>query len=92
MESYHAACLFRILKIPEANVLSVLSPVEYKKAKRRIVTLILNTDMAFHFDLIVSFHESQTSDDGILKDLVLSIVSPSLNPKTVKTAAHFAKN
>ena len=72
LENYHAASLFRLMQTPGANILSAFEPVVAPKIKRRIIRLILNTDMAFHFDLLQSFNEGMKGDGRMLKDLVLS--------------------
>ena len=66
------ASLFRLMQTPGANILSAFEPVVAPKIKRRIIRLILNTDMAFHFDLLQSFNEGMKGDGRMLKDLVLS--------------------
>ena len=51
-ESFHAAELFRILSQEKYNFLKDLSKDEFKIFRKRVIGLILGTDMAKHMDEI----------------------------------------
>jgi hypothetical protein len=57
-ESFHASELFRILDTEETNFLSNLSSDQFKVLRKRVIGLILATDMAKHM-----------TDGGALKNL-----------------------
>ena len=48
LENYHAAQLFRIIKQEETNIYSIFSQLEFRKARKRIISMILSTDMFHH--------------------------------------------
>lgn len=47
-ETFHAAELFRILNKSDSNFLEMLSQQEFKIFRKRVIGLILATDMAKH--------------------------------------------
>jgi len=57
-ESFHASELFRIIEVEETNFLSNLSKDQFKVLRKRVIGLILATDMQRHM-----------SDSGALKHL-----------------------
>lgn len=48
LENYHVSETFKLMKNNEADVLSLLSPEEYRVCRRRIIESILATDMGYH--------------------------------------------
>ncbi len=48
MENYHIAETFKLLKKNQLNIFEKFSLEEYRTARRRIIELILHTDMEFH--------------------------------------------
>eukprot|EP01071_Lankesteria_metandrocarpae_P008009 Lankesteria_metandrocarpae@DN4845_c0_g2_i1.p1 len=52
LENYHAATAFRTLNSPGNGVLDSLSASQFRSARKRILQLILATDMSTHFDTI----------------------------------------
>ena len=53
LEMMHIATLFQdILRVPNANILEHISPSKYKEIRRRIVLMVLATDMGFHFEQV----------------------------------------
>jgi len=48
MENYHIAETFKLLKKNDLNIFDKFSLEEYRTARRRIIELILHTDMEFH--------------------------------------------
>ena len=61
MENFHIAETFKLLKNEKLNIFENFSLEEYRTARRRIIELILHTDMEYH-----------VSDLGILKNKVES--------------------
>ena len=51
LENMHASNTLRILKKRSTNILEHLPVAEYKQVRKTIVSAILHTDMADHFDL-----------------------------------------
>ena len=51
LENMHSAILFRTLKDSTQNILGYLDVDTLRKARKRIMNLILSTDMASHFDI-----------------------------------------
>ena len=48
LENYHTSRLFRIVREKENNIFEKLSVIDYKSLRKRIVNMILATDMANH--------------------------------------------
>jgi len=48
LENFHASFLFKILKKDETNILEKFSVQNYKTIRKRMISQILATDMAFH--------------------------------------------
>lgn len=68
MENYHVAETFKILKIDKFNILENFSLEEYRTARRRMIELILHTDMEFHssdLEIIKSKMESYEIKKGL---------------------------
>ena len=50
LENMHASTLYQILAVEETNLMSKLTSIQFNDSRKIILTCILNTDMAFHFD------------------------------------------
>jgi len=50
LENMHAATLYEIMRDPNNDIMAALSDEHWKKCRKQILTCILQTDMAFHFD------------------------------------------
>lgn len=48
LENFHLAKLFKTLRKTELNIFEKLSKNDYKKIRKKIISLILATDMAIH--------------------------------------------
>jgi len=48
LENYSISELYKVLMVPDSNIMSNLSPEEYRICRKRIIESILATDMAFH--------------------------------------------
>jgi len=66
LENHHAAVLFTILKLPEANLIKLLSDNEQKEFRRDCVACILATDMAKHGEITGKF--KAIADSFIFED------------------------
>lgn len=53
-EHYHASQLFRILAEDESNFLDGISRIEFMHFRKRVISLILATDMAHHHEKIAA--------------------------------------
>jgi len=58
LENHHSATTYSILLRPECNIFCNLSKSELKDTRHIIVSAILNTDMARHFNLVANFTET----------------------------------
>ncbi|KAL0480647.1 cyclic-nucleotide phosphodiesterase [Acrasis kona] len=65
LENHHCATTFRTLREPECNFVSNLTPDEFKEFRKCVVTTILATDMAHHFEILTKF-QTRVSTTGIL--------------------------
>ncbi len=48
LENYHTAQTFKLMLLPENNILEYFTPEEYRLMRRRIIETILATDMGRH--------------------------------------------
>ena len=48
LENFHAARLFKLQRVPENNIFDKLSVMDYKTIRKRMIGMILATDMANH--------------------------------------------
>eukprot|EP01105_Mastigella_eilhardi_P014734 TRINITY_DN3354_c0_g1_i2.p1 TRINITY_DN3354_c0_g1~~TRINITY_DN3354_c0_g1_i2.p1 ORF type:complete len:1124 (+),score=286.36 TRINITY_DN3354_c0_g1_i2:51-3374(+) len=55
LENMHASRTFRLLSLPQYNFTSALSAAEFTEFRYMVVSSILGTDMAFHFELANKF-------------------------------------
>lgn len=55
LESHHASMTFRVLKNPDCNILENLSEEQLKELRRSVISLVLATDMANHFEYFSKF-------------------------------------
>ena len=82
LENYHTARLFRLVRMDANNIFEKLSVVDYKSLRKRIISMILATDMANHGKVMsvikARIQVEQTSgSDGSHKVEILT-----KNPKT----------
>lgn len=57
LENHHCSVAFRILEIPECNILSSLDLTTYRTVRNGIIRCILATDMARHNEILTEFTE-----------------------------------
>jgi cAMP-specific phosphodiesterase 4 len=55
LENFHIASAYKVLNMPECNILENLTPVEKKEFRRLFVEIILSTDLTKHWDLTSRF-------------------------------------
>lgn len=82
LENYHTARLFRLVRMDANNIFEKLSVVDYKSLRKRIISMILATDMANHGKVMSVIKariqtDLTSSNDGPHKVEILS-----KNPKT----------
>ncbi|KAF8821245.1 3'5'-cyclic nucleotide phosphodiesterase domain-containing protein [Cardiosporidium cionae] len=63
LENFHAAKIFQIASSNETAIFKLFSDKQYREARKRIIELILATDMAKHFDEIAELHARMDSSD-----------------------------
>ena len=56
LENYHLAHGFAAMKGKEFNVLENFEKEDYKKMRESIITAVLATDMAKHFENLIKFN------------------------------------
>eukprot|EP00276_Gloeochaete_wittrockiana_P022180 CAMPEP_0184335358 /NCGR_PEP_ID=MMETSP1089-20130417/3926_1 /TAXON_ID=38269 ORGANISM="Gloeochaete wittrockiana, Strain SAG46.84" /NCGR_SAMPLE_ID=MMETSP1089 /ASSEMBLY_ACC=CAM_ASM_000445 /LENGTH=633 /DNA_ID=CAMNT_0026659971 /DNA_START=231 /DNA_END=2132 /DNA_ORIENTATION=+ len=61
LESYHAATTFKLLALPECNILSSLSPAQYRELRGHIIRNILATDMSRHMEIVNRLQATKSS-------------------------------
>jgi hypothetical protein len=52
LENMHCSLLYEILKKPDMDIFSGLDDVQWRESRKIILSLILGTDMAHHFDQV----------------------------------------
>ena len=77
LENYHTSMLFKILLTPENNIFDKVSNVDYRKIRKRMISMILATDMANH-GKIISVMSAKVIDNKNKSKIELI----SNNPKT----------
>jgi CheY-like chemotaxis protein len=71
LENHHSSLTFRVLRNSECNILESLNDDQFKELRRSIISLVLATDMANHFEYISKFQhhlENQTFDRNKKED------------------------
>lgn len=95
LEMHHSACLFSILRCPEANILQNLTEPVYRHVRKNIIRCIMATDMAKHGDIVGEFKtlldhidlENSEHKSLVLQLLIkLADISNEVRPKTVADA------
>jgi len=52
LENMHCTVLYEMFKNPDWNIMSVLAEAQWRESRKVILSLILGTDMAHHFDQV----------------------------------------
>jgi hypothetical protein len=52
LENMHCSLLYEMFKKPEMNILAALDDTQWRESRKIILSLILGTDMAHHFDQV----------------------------------------
>ncbi|UKK00913.2 hypothetical protein MACK_000988 [Theileria orientalis] len=63
LENFHSCLTFKVLKMEGCNIFSFLKRDELRQVRRRIIDLILSTDMEDHFESISRFRLKRISHD-----------------------------
>ncbi|OAF69733.1 cAMP-specific 3',5'-cyclic phosphodiesterase 7B [Intoshia linei] len=74
LENHHIASAFKILQDKDCNILSNMTDEQYRKFRSLTITLVLATDMAFHFQYIKNITEMVESKDEITTVKALSMI------------------
>lgn len=92
LEMMHSSILFQILKVPENNILAMLTNDKWALMRKDIIDMILATDMGKHFELLGQFRTKYLNND--LHDLTESDVRSDIFKLIIKAAdiGHAAKN
>lgn len=61
LENHHCAIAFKLLLDPQNDVFELLSEAQYWNVRQIIITMILSSDIANHFDQIMTFKSRVTS-------------------------------
>lgn len=64
LENYHTASAFSVLYEDANNILTGLSESQRRELRETIVTMVLATDMAQHFDLLARFKSKIAGTEG----------------------------
>lgn len=63
LENYHISQAFKVLLKDEFNILSLLSPEEFRLTRRRMIESVLATDMANHAKTLTAFKSKAETFD-----------------------------
>jgi hypothetical protein len=100
LESHHVARAFEITNIPGHNIFSSMSSDQYRQARKMIISIVLATDLAQHFQFISKFKGKTASASLKLEDdadrlLIMEMVvkcgdlgNPVKNFQTAKCWTH----
>ncbi|EPT28804.1 3'5'-cyclic nucleotide phosphodiesterase domain-containing protein [Toxoplasma gondii ME49] len=78
LENYHAALLFQILRHPRFNVFCSIPPQAFSACRQRIISAILWTDMAKHFDMVAQL-KAKIEDEMVLTEgIIITLQKPYL--------------
>jgi len=71
LENHHASETFKILSDPSCNILSTLSPSDYKLARKFILACIIATDLGLHGDYMTRLKSKLQWDNADDKKLIM---------------------
>eukprot|EP00743_Colponemidia_sp_Colp-15_P004428 GILK01004774.1.p1 GENE.GILK01004774.1~~GILK01004774.1.p1 ORF type:complete len:861 (+),score=104.97 GILK01004774.1:42-2585(+) len=63
LENFHVASTFQLLKDPHQNILATLSVADRRHVRSTMIALVLETDMAKHFDALGHFRARAIASD-----------------------------
>ncbi|PFH34957.1 hypothetical protein BESB_058440 [Besnoitia besnoiti] len=78
LENYHAASLFQILRNPAFNVFCSLSPASFSPIRKRIISAILWTDMAKHFDVVAKLQAKIQGEMVLAEGIIVTLTKSYL--------------
>ncbi|UKJ88517.2 hypothetical protein MACJ_000961 [Theileria orientalis] len=73
LENFHSCLTFKVLKMEECNIFSFLKRADLRQVRRKIIDLILSTDMEDHFESISRFRLKRISHDFNVGDELWNI-------------------
>ena len=68
LENHHCSCAFSIIRDPENNIFTNVMPAEFKQIRKIVIESILQTDMAYHFELVAKFTSRTKKPEPYSKD------------------------
>ncbi|CBZ54065.1 putative high-affinity cGMP-specific 3',5'-cyclic phosphodiesterase 9A [Neospora caninum Liverpool] len=78
LENYHAASLFQILRHPGFNVFCSVSATNFAPIRKRIISAILWTDMAKHFDVVAKLQAKIQGEMVLTEGIIVTLTKPYL--------------
>lgn len=79
-ESFHASELFRLLSKPECQFMDQMSRQEYMHFRKRVVSMILATDMAHHNEKVSTMKQVLLHHEFKDKDAVMEWITDGQEP------------
>ncbi|KAJ3312507.1 Multidrug resistance protein 1 [Boothiomyces sp. JEL0838] len=68
LESHHVARAFELSKLPGGNIFENMTPDQFKQCRKMIISIVLATDLAQHFQFISKFKGKVTSSSLKLEE------------------------
>jgi hypothetical protein len=68
LESHHVARAFEIAKMPGMNIFETMTPEQFRASRKMIISIVLATDLAQHFQFISKFKGKTSSGTLKLED------------------------
>ncbi|PHJ24636.1 3 5 -cyclic nucleotide phosphodiesterase domain-containing protein [Cystoisospora suis] len=78
LENYHAALLFQILRQPQFNVFCSVATMSFSSYRQRIISAILWTDMAKHFDMVAKLQQQIEGEMVLTEGIIVTLKKPYL--------------
>ncbi|PHJ19382.1 3 5 -cyclic nucleotide phosphodiesterase domain-containing protein [Cystoisospora suis] len=78
LENLHAASLFQILRDPAFNVFCSVAQTHFSQIRKRIISAILWTDMAKHFDVVAKLQAKIQGEMVLTEGIIVTLTKPYL--------------
>eukprot|EP00070_Physeter_catodon_P046871 XP_028353765.1 cAMP-specific 3',5'-cyclic phosphodiesterase 4B-like [Physeter catodon] len=78
LENYHAALLFQILRHARFNVFCYVAASAFPSYRQRIISAILWTDMAKHFDMVAKLTAKIQGEMVLTEGIIVTLQKPYL--------------
>jgi hypothetical protein len=82
LENYHVSETFKVMLVPENNIMKDFTPEEFRICRRRMIDMILATDMKFHSKHISSLKAKMENLDIKYGDNIERLIIPDNLTKT----------